>query len=249
MDRNYESVKVAVAFNLVDESHQELMSTLVLIALNTSASVGELVFADSSVAVGSIAERVSGDGRLKNHLKNRCRALRKKLNITVQNSMKNRQRLIDITLEKCRLQDKIWHYTNLNSSLSSEIAELQSKLASLHNEKHCSNENANIENSEPKKSHGLDSGKTDKIYLGNRDLNKVMTTAISQESQEKEKAEENTSTKLSLRNDGGSTTTTSTTTTTTTTTTGISRSDRMVALEQPSRIVQCNEVPQECTTS
>nr|CAH8853072.1 unnamed protein product [Trichobilharzia regenti] len=209
LDRNYESVKVAVAFNLVDESHQELMSTLV----------------------------------------NRCRALRKKLNITVQNSMKNRQRLIDITLEKCRLQDKIWHYTNLNSSLSSEIAELQSKLASLHNEKHCSNENANIENSEPKKSHGLDSGKTDKIYLGNRDLNKVMTTAISQESQEKEKAEENTSTKLSLRNDGGSTTTTSTTTTTTTTTTGISRSDRMVALEQPSRIVQCNEVPQECTTS
>nr|CAH8871796.1 unnamed protein product [Trichobilharzia regenti] len=165
-------------------------------------------------------------------LRNRCRNFKKTFNITVQRNTRIRQRLVDIALEKLRLQDEIWHYTDLNSSLSSEIKELQRKLASLHNENHCSNENANIGNLEPKRLHGLDSDRIHKLSLRNQDLNKVETNKI--ESQGKERAEENTSGKLSLRNDAGSTTTTSTTTA------GISSRDI---------IAQCKEVPQECRTS
>ncbi|CAH8875939.1 unnamed protein product [Trichobilharzia szidati] len=165
---------------------------------------------------------------------NRCRSSKQALNETVESQMKSRQRLVDMALANRDLQIEIWHYAYLNSSLSSEIEGLQSELASLHNEEHCSNENANAVNSKPKKCHALDSDEIDKLYLRNQDLNKVETNKI--ESQEKGK-EENTSAKLSLGNGGDSTTTT---------TTGVSTSDRMVG---PSRIVPYKEVPQQCKPS
>ncbi|CAH8857838.1 unnamed protein product [Trichobilharzia szidati] len=197
LDRNWETVKVARAFNLVDESCEKRVSTTV----------------------------------------NRCKSLKQALNETVQSQMKSRQRLVDIALANRDLQDEIWHYTAMNSSLSSEIAELQSELASLQKENHCGNENADAVNSKPKRFRASDSDEIDKLYLRNQDLNKVETNKI--ESQGKE--EENDSAKLSLRNDGDSTATT----TPSSSSSSSSGSDGIVPVVEPTRIVPCEEVPQE----